>query len=348
MLFMFFSLFWIQSPVLAGDSVNIEDFYQCDDLLCPKESVGRHLQIVDTDLKAIGVNEEIGNRRKIELYNKKINRKPFELIRNPVIKINGENVSGGSGNDPMGVDGGTNNQNDLLATQKDNSPDGDSSFYSKESSPGNKSHISSSLSGGNSSQIRYSRLKGSISSGTGGQNTKIRTGGGANTHINLALLNKQNSKMGFPTKSPNSLKKRDQSARPSLGSSRGQSLGGEAGASGRKTKKPKSFLSRLANRLGFGRYFGTPGRRGASYQKKGYNYGRSGSKTNNFYEREKLKTPSDILKERFNRQFKRGLANNLEFETPKTSIFQKMCEHYDNYTRANNIPDNQRFCPKSQ
>ena len=322
----------------------MEKFYQCDELFCPEKSAGQRPVQADDNLKTMGVNVEIGERRKVELYNSRINRKTFEVVRTPPKNTKGQKdllaTQQGPDNSP---DGGKNHE-----TSSTNQQNGGSPFYSKGSSQGDKSHVSSSgsLSGGNS-QIKASRLKGSIDS-TGRENTEIQTGGGADFHTNLALLNKQNSRMGFPTRKLNPSKKRVQPIRPSLGSSRGQSPGGSFGSSGKKAKKPKSFLSKLASSLGFGRYFGTPGKRSSSYQKRGYNYGRSGLKTKNFHKREKLKTPSDILKERFNRQFKRGLANSLEFETSKTSIFQKMCEHYDNYTRANNIPDSRRFCPKSQ
>ncbi len=208
---------------------------------------------------------------------------------------------------------------------------------------------------GNPSQIKGSRLKGSIH-GVSQQAGDIHTEGGANSYTNLAFLNKQNrlTILKDNTDSNNNTKRRGgqalRASRPG-GSfrSKSPSLGkGSVSRSG-KTQKPKGFFSKLASSLGLGRYFGSTGSRrsGGSYHGSGtYNNQRKREALAQNQNKEKLKTPADILRERFNRHMKRGVAHSLEFETPKTSLFQKMCEHYDHYTRTNNIPDNRKYCPQ--
>ena len=199
----------------------------------------------------------------------------------------------------------------------------------------------------NLSPVKGSRIRGSLGQ-VGRADREIRTGGGANnSSVNLALLNQRNKMRALKEDSGRALGKRGQTRMklPWLALQESGSIGfWNLRGKNRKTKERSSFKN--SNETCFGRYFGSPGRQRRSFPRRRNNnsYVRTGG--NRFSRKEKLKTPSDILKERFNRAFKRGLANKTEFEDSRTSIFQKMCEHYDNYTRVNKIPDNRRSCPR--
>ena len=136
---------------------------------------------------------------------------------------------------------------------------------------------------------------------------------------------------------------------------RSSSLGGPStGSSGNqgKSRRKQSLFSRLKN--SFGKYLGLP----TSSRRSG-RYGSADSRYNqNRYKSHKkqkktvhLKNPEDILRERFysglnNLNRRRGVANKLEFESPDTPLFQKICKLYNKYTLDNNIPDGNYYCPK--
>ena len=356
-----FSFFLIQPSVRANENIELLDFYECDELFCPenKESVHSRSEtsIADAALKNVGITKE--KRRQVQLYNR-ANRISFQRVRTPPEGA-GKSLEVTAQGEPekLSDDLPTVQANHEVPLPAASRQERESQFYSKRGSSkgssggsGINSHGGrsgganySGIGRGNLSSVKGSRLRGSLKN-TGGQNMDIRTGGGANSYTNPAFLNQQN-KMGASKKDFNDPQKGGQAVKASLSGSSGGQLPGNSGSSVSQSKKPKSFLSKLAKRLGLGRYFGASGsQRSRSYGRRSYSYGKKGGRRSQARREEKLKTPSDILKERFNRYFKRGLANNLEFESPGTSIFQKMCEHYDNYTRDNNIPDNRRSCPR--
>ena len=197
-----------------------------------------------------------------------------------------------------------------------------------------------------SSQIRASRLNGSIPP-INQQNNQIDSGGGADSYMAQSALMNRGNRLDLTNNTQNRNKNKRGQALGRTSPPQGSSPDRSSGHSAKRKTKKKSLLSRIATSLGFGKYFGSSGnqRHSGRYNRRNYNY----QKNNRRIQKNssgQLKTPSDILKERLNRKFKRGLANQLEFETSRTSLFQKMCEHYNNYTRKNNIPDSRRHCPK--
>ena len=193
-----------------------------------------------------------------------------------------------------------------------------------------------------------SSIKGSLS--VVSQSGDIRTRGGGHSYTNLALLNKRNR--GVPG-GVNKGGGNDQSgSAPGFGSSGSGGLssgGGSVSHLGEKAKKKKGLLSKFANKLGLGRYFGGGGgRNSGNFRSRRSLYHRGKIKTAKKSQKDgRLKSPEDIIRESFRRNLrKRNLANSLEFEGSQTSLFQKICEHYDSYARSQNTPDNRKHCPR--
>ena len=113
-------------------------------------------------------------------------------------------------------------------------------------------------------------------------------------------------------------------------------------------RRRKGFLSKLASKVGLGRYFGGGSGGGSSGNfYRGKSSGQGKLKTASKASKGRLKSPEDILRENFNRNMRRrNLANSPEFGSSRTSLFQNICEHYDNYARSHSIPDNRKHCPR--
>ena len=119
-----------------------------------------------------------------------------------------------------------------------------------------------------------------------------------------------------------------------------------------KKGKAKAVTAKKGRSLGL-RFFGSPGsryrgsrRRSLVRNQKRQVIKKKSSKMMAQQARSSLKLPRDLLKRNFNKKFRRRTANNLELNGPNTSLFQKVCEHYDHFTKIHGIPDYQRRCQK--
>lgn len=344
-------LFFLLTLFFFGEiswSFDTSEFYDCDELFC-MEKDGSYLETpIDGMAPSIGFKID---KEKTGIQN--VNDIKFEL---PL----GKSTHGQTGRDAgtrftsANISDDSADNNDLGVTETETNP-GDSSqasHWSAGSRGGNAFQQSggsqgfSGLGSGGSSQVSASSLKGSLPGS--GQVGDIRSGGGAAHHsssLNPALLNRRNRGI------PGGVGSQKKGSSPKMAhAGRGGSFPGRASSPGREsqsTGKKRGFLSKLANKLGLGRYFGGGGGRNfrGSYGRKKYNFRRNENikKT----QAGRLKSPKDIIRESFNKNFRqRGLANSLEFEGSRTSLFQKICEHYDNYAKSQNIPDNRKHCPR--
>lgn len=338
-------LFFFLLILLSGGrswGLDVDHFYDCDELLCMKQD-GTYKD-TDIDQPASNIGFQIDkDKNKIE----NVNSIKFVISKPEVRKGDAETR----------IDSSVGNQVDTSQEVEETNP-GDSlrdssqaSHWPTGSSRGASQQTGSSqnflgLGSGGNSRVSGTSSKGSLP--RVGPVGDIRTGGGVQSSLNPALLNRQNR--GIPGGIRGRKNNQRKGSSPRFASSgRGGSFSGDSPSPSEKaTGKKKSFLSKLANRLGLSRYFGGGGSRSSRnfYRRRGYNHGTM--KTANKNQREgKLKKPSDIIRENFYKNFrKRGLANSLEFENSQTSLFQKVCEHYDNYARSQNIPDNRKHCPR--
>ena len=197
-------------------------------------------------------------------------------------------------------------------------------------------------------QVRGSKVGGTSLGGVN-EAKKIRIEGGGAYSSNLASLNRSNR--GEPGGTPGNGGNQRGGGPPSVAPSGSGGLGGSAsGAHSSNTgkKKEKGFLSKLASKVGLGRYFGGGSGGGSSGNfYRGKSSGQGKLKTASKASKGRLKSPEDILRENFNRNMRRrNLANSPEFGSSRTSLFQNICEHYDNYARSHSIPDNRKHCPR--
>ena len=117
--------------------------------------------------------------------------------------------------------------------------------------------------------------------------------------------------------------------------------------------KTKTVSGKRKKSLGSPRFFGSPGSRYRSSSRRSFGRNQNGQtikkkKLPNKAQqaRRSLKLPPDLLKRNFNRKYRRRTADNSEINGPETSLFQKVCEHYDHFTRTHGILDYQRRCQK--
>ncbi len=326
-------LFWGQGAWSFGTS----DFTQCDELFCPKEDS------VD-EVDSLAAN--IGIQRKTEARNIRFDI-PSESrsIKATATAAGTQNTNTDPPQDTAENPGTEENPQDSAQAQASGWGSGSGAGGSQAQGAGGSRFSAMGAAGG---QVRGSKVGGTSLGGVN-EAKKIRIEGGGAYSSNLASLNRSNR--GEPGGTSGNGGNQRGGGPPSVAPSGSGGLGGSAsGAHSSNTgkKKEKGFLSKLASKVGLGRYFGGGSGGGSSGNfYRGKSSGQGKLKTASKASKGRLKSPEDILRENFNRNMRRrNLANSPEFGSSRTSLFQNICEHYDNYARSHSIPDNRKHCPR--
>ena len=342
----FFSLFFLFIWGQGAWGLDISEFYNCDELFCPNKDGSNDKASVDDLALRIGF-EKMDKNIKFHIPFRQSQRTGKSSEFTTADHQDTDSSLGSEGDSPQVGDNPYDPQSSPQVQASGYGP-GSSGAGGGSSRQMGHSRSFSGLSRSGVSKAGSSSIKGSLSGV--GQSGDIRTRGGGRSYTNLALLNRRNR--GVPGGGVSKGGGNDQSgSTPGFGSSGSGGLssgGGSPSHLGEKTKKKKGLLSKLAGKLGLGHYFGSGKRRNSGNFRSRRNYHRGKIKTAKKSQRDgRLKSPEDIIRESFRKNLRRrNLANSLEFEGSQTSLFQKICEHYDSYARSQNIPDNRKHCPR--
>ena len=307
-----------------------KSFYDCDELFCVKDDGSDKKALIDDIALQIGF-EKVQNDLKFDIGQSSQRPEGKAGINTAGVETDESPTSGTADNSGTGE----NPQDSSQASGWGSGSGGASSAQT-----GGSQFSATGAAGG---QVSGSKVGGTSLGGVN-EAKKIRIEGGGAYSSNLASLNRRNR--GEPGGTP---KNRGSGGTPVYASSGSGGPGGGAGShSGRTGKKKKGFLSKLAGKLGLGRYFGGGSGGGSSgnfYRGKTYNR-RKLKTASKGQAKGRLKSPADILRENFRRNLRRRIANSPEFGSSQISLFQNICEHYDNYARSHSIPDNRKHCPR--
>ncbi len=334
----------------TNTNIDIKRFYDCDELFCVDKNDGSYKK-APNDIDAFGSQEYwISERVEVPRAIK------FDIGQNS--QRSEEKI--GEGITTAGVETDENPTSDTAENPETAGEDPQDPAQAQASGWGSGSGAGGGSQAQGAGGSRFSamgaaggQVRGSKVGGTslGGVNEakKIRIEGGGAYSSNLASLNRSNR--GEPGGTSGNGGNQRGGGPPSVAPSGSGGLGGSAsGAHSSNTgkKKRKGFLSKLASKVGLGRYFGGGSGGGSSGNfYRGKSSGQGKLKTASKTSKGRLKSPEDILRENFNRNMRRrNLANSPEFGSSRTSLFQNICEHYDNYARSHSIPDNRKHCPR--
>ena len=176
--------------------------------------------------------------------------------------------------------------------------------------------------------------------------TETANGSLAQTLNNGASAVAMNKKMESPSGDDDSSPRHfGNSSAPLAGHNQGTYESGAA--KGTTAPKGDGYLGRLAaiaNGMGKDNFLGTDGAKGSKRRGSRYSRKRSKLKKGNTQTASLDPNMRNMLKNGMS-QF-RGLASKLEFSSANSSLFGKMCSHYDSYARANRIPNDRSRCPQ--